>query len=74
MKGSKWSVRQRDKTDQCIINFASPRGYITTVRSIRHYSNGMEVGKTIDGNRVVRASYKHVWFESINRSNCNGTA
>ena len=67
LKGSKWSVGQRDKHSQCVVSAANPRGRITTVSRVRHYNNGHEIGYTEDTNaRCVRQSPDHAWFESIN--------
>jgi len=71
-RGSKYSVRQLDKDDQCVVSLAHPRGYITTVRKIRHYKNGCETGMTDAGKRVVRESKDHAWFESFNKEVYHG--
>ena len=72
MKGSIHSVRQRDKELQCVVSIDYPRGYITTVSSVRHYHNGMEVGYTEKGHRVVRKTIHHAWIQSNSRSKDNG--
>ena len=73
LKGSAWSVRQNNKYNQCIVSQAIPTGRIATVRRIRHYNNGHDVGFADDtGGRVIRESAQHAWFESTSVENIHG--